>query len=134
VTDARKLRARLREFALGLPEAYEDFPWEESVVKVTKKIFVFLGVEDSKTPAVSVKLRDSHDQALTVEGAAPTGYGLGRAGWVTVPLTGAPPPLDVLRDWVAESYQIVAPKRLAAELDAHSRQVSSRRSRGRAAG
>jgi hypothetical protein len=26
-------------------------------------------------------------------------------------------PLDVLRDWVEESYRIVAPKRLAAQLD-----------------
>jgi predicted DNA-binding protein (MmcQ/YjbR family) len=89
------------------------------VVKVNKKIFVFLGVEDSEQypPTVGVKLRDSHDQALTVEGAAPTGYGLGRAGWVTVPLTGSPPPVEVMQDWVEESYRIVAPKRLVAELD-----------------
>jgi predicted DNA-binding protein (MmcQ/YjbR family) len=116
---AQKLRTQLRDYAVGLPEAYEDFPWEESVVKVNKKIFVFLGVEDSETypPAVTVKLRDSHDQALMVDGAAPSGYGLGKAGWVTVPLTGSPPPVDVLRDWVEESYRIVAPKRLVAELD-----------------
>jgi predicted DNA-binding protein (MmcQ/YjbR family) len=117
MTDPERLRSRLRKYALGLPGAYEDFPWEELVVKVNKKVFVFLGVERSVRPAISVKLRDSHDQALTVEGAAPTGYGLGRAGWVTVPLSGASPPAEVLQDWIEESYRIVAPKRLVAELD-----------------
>lgn len=27
------------------------------------------------------------------------------------------PPLDVLKDWVEESYRVVAPRRLIAELD-----------------
>ena len=36
------------EFALSLPEAYEDQPWEEdTVAKVRKKIFVFVGGEGS---------------------------------------------------------------------------------------
>ncbi len=119
MVDAMKLRAQLRDHAVGLPGAFEDFPWDETVVKVNKKVFVFLGAEDNdRYPAAfSVKLRDSHDQALTVNGAAPTGYGLGRAGWVTVPLTGSPPPIEVLQDWVEESYRIVAPKSLVAELD-----------------
>jgi predicted DNA-binding protein (MmcQ/YjbR family) len=34
---------RLRDVALGLPEAVEEFPWGDRVVKVRKKIFVFLG-------------------------------------------------------------------------------------------
>jgi len=36
-------REELRRFALGFPGAHEDFPWGESVVKVGKKVFVFLG-------------------------------------------------------------------------------------------
>ena len=35
-------RAALRRYALGLPGAHEDFPWGESVVKVSKKVFVSL--------------------------------------------------------------------------------------------
>jgi predicted DNA-binding protein (MmcQ/YjbR family) len=119
MTDPIKIRAQMRDHALDLPGAYEDFPWGESVVKVNKKVFVFLGVEDSKKypPGFSVKLRESHAQALNVEGAAPSGYGLGRAGWVSVPLTGSLPPAEVLLDWVEESYRTIAPKRLVAELD-----------------
>jgi predicted DNA-binding protein (MmcQ/YjbR family) len=113
----RPTRRRILEFALGLPDAYEDHPWGEDVAKVNKKVFVFLGVDDSAEHGMSVKLRESHDQALSVKGAAPTGYGLGRAGWVSIPFRNTTPPLDVLKDWVEESYRIVAPKRLVSELD-----------------
>ena len=34
---------------------------------------------------LSVKLAESHAHALAIDGAEPTGYGLGRAGWVMVP-------------------------------------------------
>ena len=53
-------------------------------------------------------------------GAEPTGYSLGRAGWVTIPLRDTTPPVEVLTDWVEESYRTVAPKRLVAELDART--------------
>lgn len=117
----RATRRRLLEFGLGLPEAYEDHPWGEDVVKVRGKIVVFLGLdEDPSSMSMTVKLDDSHEQALAVPGAAPAGYGLGRSGWVTIPLGHATPPLPVLRDWIEESYRRVAPKALAEELDRRS--------------
>jgi predicted DNA-binding protein (MmcQ/YjbR family) len=110
-------RRRVLTFALEFPGAYEDHPWDEDVAKVGKKVFVFLGVQDSTNPGMTVKLRESHDHALSVPRAAPTGYGLGKSGWVTIPLSDTTPPLDVLKDWVEESYRLVAPKKLIAELD-----------------
>lgn len=112
MSDWLETRGLVREFALGLPEAHEDFPWGETVVKVNKKVFVFLGTEGS--PSLGVKLRESHGHALSVPGAAPSGYGLGRAGWVTIPFTHESPEPDLLHDWVEESYRLVAPKRLSA--------------------
>lgn len=114
----RSRRDVLLEYALGLPEAWEDTPWEaDTVAKVRKKIFVFLGGADSTR--MSVKVPESHDHALSVPGAVPTSYGLGRAGWVTVPISGrGSPDIDLLREWIEESYRAVAPKRLVAELDA----------------
>ena len=93
-------------------------PWEGDVVtKVGKKIFVFFGSPDGS--AISVKLPDSQDHALSLRGAQPTSYGLGRYGWVTVPIRGAgTPQLELLREWIEESYRAVAPKRLVARLDA----------------
>jgi len=112
----RAVRKQVLAFALGLPGAYLDHPWGEDVAKVGKKVFVFLGTADGQEPGMSVKLPDSREQALLSPGAAPTGYGLGRAGWVNVPFRGAPP-AGVLQDWVEESYRTVAPKRLVAALD-----------------
>ncbi|MFI7439256.1 MmcQ/YjbR family DNA-binding protein [Nonomuraea indica] len=121
MTDWHQVREALREFAVGLPEAHEDHPWGDTVVKVGKKVFVFLGVDEPTEkwdPSFSVKLlSEAHGHALTVEGAAPTGYGLGRAGWVTVPLLAELPPTEVLLDWVEESYRAIAPKRAVRLLD-----------------
>ncbi|MDH4102716.1 MAG: MmcQ/YjbR family DNA-binding protein [Thermoleophilia bacterium] len=113
------VRRDLLAFALSLPEVVEDHPWAETVVKVGKKIFVFLGGEASAS-RVTVKLVESHGHALSIEGALPSGYGLGKAGWVTVPSDDEDVDLTLLCDWVEESYRIVAPKRLVALLDAAS--------------
>jgi predicted DNA-binding protein (MmcQ/YjbR family) len=113
--------ARLRDFSLSFPGAWEDFPWGERVVKVGNKIFVFLGHDDETEPSLmTVKLVESHGHALAIEGAAPTGYGLGRAGWVNVPVRAEGVTQELLHDWIEESYRIVAPKRLVAELDRHA--------------
>ncbi|MFF4501370.1 MmcQ/YjbR family DNA-binding protein [Streptomyces sp. NPDC001401] len=119
---ALKKWEKVREFALGLPGAAEEFPWGETVAKVNKKVFVFLGVDDGSYPlGITVKLRDeaAHAHALTSPGAEPAGYGLGKAGWVRIPLAeqGAPA-AELLCDWVEESYRVIAPKRLIVELDA----------------
>ncbi|WP_328689655.1 MmcQ/YjbR family DNA-binding protein [Streptomyces phaeochromogenes] len=119
---ALKKWEKVREFALGLPGAAEEFPWGESVAKVNKKVFVFLGVADGSYPlGVTVKLKDevAHAHALSSPGAEPAGYGLGKAGWVRVPLEGkGAPAAELLCDWVEESYRTIAPKRFIAELDA----------------
>ncbi|MFI8167384.1 MmcQ/YjbR family DNA-binding protein [Streptomyces sp. NPDC086081] len=119
--NALKKREKVRAFALGLPGAAEEFPWGESVVKVNRKVFVFLGVEDGGHPlGVTVKLTDetAHAHALACPGAEPAGYGLGKAGWVSIPLEAqGAPSAELLCDWVEESYRVIAPKRLTAELD-----------------
>ncbi len=113
-----RARAELRRFALSFPGAHEDFPWGESVVKVGKKIFVFLGRSGGEL-SLSVKLPSSNLLALDLPFASPTGYGLARGGWVTAqfPKTDEPP-VELLKRWVDESYRAVAPGRLIAELDA----------------
>ncbi len=109
-------RSRLISFALSLPEAFEDQPWEDdTVAKVRKKIFVFFG--DAGSRHMTVKLAESHAHALSIEGARPSAYGLGKSGWVTVPLAAEGVDSALLREWIEESYRIVAPKTLVAALD-----------------
>ena len=84
------------------------------VVKVRGKIFVFAGdrIEASVGQAGGVTRPCARDRGRRADRVRPGQGGLGdgslRAPGVTV---------DVLRDWVEESYRIVAPKRLVATLD-----------------
>lgn len=122
MTKARALKrpeaALLRAFALGFPEAYEEFPWGERVAKVKGKVFVFLGMDGDEL-GLSVKLPQSGILALGLPFASPTGYGLGKAGWVSVRFgKREKAPVDLLRSWIDESYRAVAPKKLVAALSA----------------
>jgi predicted DNA-binding protein (MmcQ/YjbR family) len=124
----KQTHARLIEFALSLPGAWEDHPWGEVVAKVGKKVFVFLGTPDGTHPlGMSVKLAESHQAALGVPGVAPTGYGLGKAGWVSLSFGESGVPIGVLTDWIEESYRMVAPKKLIKELDARALPQPERR-------
>lgn len=107
------LRKRLLDYALGLPEAYVDHPWGEDVAKVGKKVFCFFGIEGRSDFGIGVKLPQSGPLALAQEGVEPMGYGLGKAGWVSVRFGQATPPYEMLRDWITESYRAIAPKKLA---------------------
>src|ERR1700694_1505131 len=81
-----ELAANLRDYALSLPEAYEDFPWGERVIKVNKKIFVFMGEAGREAQRFSfgVKLPMSSGAVLQLPNTKPSGYNLGKSGWVTV--------------------------------------------------
>jgi predicted DNA-binding protein (MmcQ/YjbR family) len=107
----------LREAGIGYPEVTEDFPWGHRTLKVKGKAFVFMALTGEGL-SISVKLPQSNSAALMMPFASPTGYGLGKSGWVSA-LFGArdTPPIELLRQWIAESYRAVAPKKLAAQLD-----------------
>ena len=121
----------VKAFALSLPAAIEDFPWGESIIKVEKRgiapptwrrglvhgpMFLWLGHRHAESHAIYVKLTASRDHAIAMAGAIPTtASGLGKWGWLTVTLAVAD--VDLIYDWVEESYRNIAPKKLTAELD-----------------
>src|SRR6478609_12144845 len=116
-TPVRTLRAKLRDFALALPEVHEDMPWGERALKVKNKVFVFLGRDMDTEFGFSVKLPTSHKSALRLPFTSPTGYGLGKSGWVSAKLDDrSQASFEMLRDWVKESYCAVAPKGLAEQV------------------
>ena len=107
----------LRALGLGYPETTEDFPWGHRALKVRGKAFVFMSREEGLS--LSVKLPSSGHVALDLPFTEPTGYGLARSGWITASFApGDRVPLDILSLWLEESYRAVAPKRVAALLDA----------------
>lgn len=109
--DAKKLRAA----ALKYPDTVEDFPWDHHAYKTpNKKGFLFLtGLADGGFDC-SMKLPFRNHEALKLKGAAPTGYGLGKSGWVTLTFAAkAKPPMTKLIDYLDESWRAVAPKKLS---------------------
>src|SRR4051794_40517046 len=103
------IQARLQKAALAYPGAYEDHPWGDTVFKVGKKIFAFAGVREG-TLYVTAKLPVSRDMALLLPFAAPTGYNLGKSGWVSAQFKkAADAPADLLLQWIDESYRALAP-------------------------
>ena len=105
--------------ALSLPEAWLDHPWGETCAKVKKKVFVFLRhAEEDDVLQLTAKLPASGHALLKKPWAEPTGYGLGKHGWVSLRMgAGELLAFEDLVDLVEESYQAVAPKRLGRLLD-----------------
>ncbi len=112
----RGVEAVLRRCALSFPETREDFPWGHRAFKVGGKAFLFMARERG-TLSLSVKLPASGPMALSLPFAQPTGYGLGKSGWITASFSPREkPPVDVLRRWIEESYRAIAPRKVVALL------------------
>src|SRR5262245_51750449 len=116
----QKAAETLRTYAMGFPGAKEEFPWGDRVVKVNKKVFAFLGRKDGVDDGLRlcVKLPASGSAALKLPMTERAGYGLGKSGWVAIHiLPGDDLPMELLKQWIDESYRAVAPKKLVAQLD-----------------
>ena len=105
--------ARLPEAERVDVEAWDGHP----TFRVRGKNFVFA---DKEATRLSVKLDKEEAAAVlaTDEQAEPTGYGLGRHGWVSVYVD---PKADADRweqveEWVRTSFTLVAPKKLANQV------------------
>jgi predicted DNA-binding protein (MmcQ/YjbR family) len=119
---SERIAEKLRRRALELPEAYEESPWGHRVTKVKGKIFLFCDADEDGGLAISVKLPATGKGVLKESFAEPTGYGLGKAGWVSCSWPkGVKVPEDRIVGWIDESYRAVAPKKLIALLDAKPR-------------
>jgi len=112
-----KAMTALRKAALAYPETREDHPWGESAFKVRGKVFLFMSRHEEELH-LSMKLPESRGFALMMPFAQPTGYGLGRSGWITATFSpGDSLPLPMLLDWMEESFCAVAPKKVRLLLE-----------------
>lgn len=111
---------KLRTVALAYPETREDLPWGERAWKVKSKVFVF-NYSDATKFSMSAKLPTTFTDMLRLPFVESTGYGLGKAGWVTARFEKKDAkkiPVDLLVKWIDESYRAVAPKSVVKALDA----------------
>ena len=112
--------AKIEAMAAKLPEAtrVDIEAWEgEPTFRVRGKNFIFA---DREFTGISVKLEKEEAAAVvaTEPGASPTGYGLGKHGWVslTLPTKAKDPKWALVEEWVRTSYTLVAPKTLARQV------------------
>ena len=111
----------LRAWGLTLPGAHRKAPWpEHDDLAVKDKTFAYLPAAGQPFK-LSVKLPYTGSVALDLPFAEPTGYGLGKSGWVSFnPAKSEIPDLEQLKEWVEESYRAQAPRTLVKELDRRS--------------
>jgi len=110
---------QLKQFGLAFPGAHSKSPWPgHDDLAVKGKTFAFMSVAGEPL-SVSCKLPVTRAQVLGNAFAQPTGYGLGKSGWVTMTFAAADkPPAELLKRCILESYRAVAAKKLVAELEA----------------
>jgi hypothetical protein len=114
--------ARLRKVCLALPEAHEVEAWGEPTFRVRNKLFAMYAASNNHhgggRPAVWCKAAPGN-QALMVR-AEPDRFFVppyvGPSGWVGVWLDRRPDWSEV-RELMRDSYRLVAPKSLAAQLE-----------------
>ena len=113
------VRRKLKAFGLGYPEAHSKAPWPgHDDLAVRDKTFAYLNTAPEPL-SISVKLPLTGKMVLTLPNAQPTGYGLGKSGWVSVTFDAKDKPdLEQLKAWVDESYRAQAPKKLASQVPA----------------
>ena len=110
---------RLEAMVARLPEAerVDIEAWGgEPTFRVRGKNFVFAAHDAS---SISVKLPKEEAEAVVATDplAEPTGYGLGRHGWVSVTIGKASAARwQQVEEWVRTSYTLVAPKKLARQV------------------
>ena len=105
----------LRAFGFTYPGVEAKSPWPgHDDLAVNGKTFAYLSPEGEPF-SISLKLPYTGQEARKLRFASPTGYGLGKSGWVTfAPAPSEIPSLRRLKSWLDESYRAQAPKKLAA--------------------
>jgi predicted DNA-binding protein (MmcQ/YjbR family) len=108
---------RLEAIVARLPQAerVDVAAWDgEPTFRVNGKTFIFSSPDAS---GISVKLPKDEAAAVvaTDSKAEPTGYGLGRHGWIslTIPATASATRWSEIEEWIRTSYTLVAPNKLA---------------------
>jgi predicted DNA-binding protein (MmcQ/YjbR family) len=108
---------RIEAIVARLPEAarVDIEAWDgEPTFRVNGKSFIFAG-GDFRNLSLKLPKEEADAVVATDDSVTPTGYGLGKHGWVSIQLPArmAKGDWDQIEEWIRTSYTLVAPKRLA---------------------
>ena len=108
---------KMREFCLALPDTKETLTWGKPHFRVVDKIFAGYGEDDEGRSVIGFKLHKDHARAVVKSPLFwPSPY-VGRHGWVSTD-GNTVEDWDGIRAMVNESYELIAPKKSLAKLDA----------------
>lgn len=106
---------KMRALVKALPDTREDEKWGKPHFVVKEKIFCGCSPDEDGTPTIGFKLEQAHAAKLVkTKGFWPSKY-VGKHGWVTMDASGAVD-WDVVRDYLLESFRLIAPKGSIAKL------------------
>jgi predicted DNA-binding protein (MmcQ/YjbR family) len=108
--------ARIAKIVWRLPETerVDVEAWgDEPTFRVRGKTFIFASPE-AGTISVKLPIDEAEATVASDQQVTPTGYGLGRHGWVTITIPDATTSSrwQEIEEWIRTSYIQVAPKRL----------------------
>jgi hypothetical protein len=107
----------LRAYGMTFPGAHFMSPWPgHKDLAVNNKTFAYLSLEGEPL-GIGVKLPSSSAVALMLPFCVPTGYGLGKYGWVSAKFDNVEDvDVDMLKQWIDESYRAQAPAKLVKQI------------------
>lgn len=107
----------IRKIAFKFPEVTEGASCVNRAFKAGKKSFLFLGMK-ADTYSVRLKLQASLAEAEKLEQKSPETYSVGMHGWTLITLPHSKnPPKGLMPRWIEESYRLLAPKKLVAQIE-----------------
>lgn len=115
---ARNIPEQIREIAFTYPELTEGTSCSKVAFKVKGKSFVFVEQKDGEWNAM-MRLGDSIPEAELMAKESPDNVSIGKHGWTTLRFkNGKGPTKKILKRWIDESFRILAPRKVLAEMDA----------------
>ena len=114
--NADRILERYRRICLALPNTKETLTWGEPHFRVGEKIFAGFGHEKGRL-TVGFKLRMEHADARVQDPRFQRAAYVGHKGWVSLDATQITDWADV-EGMVRESYCLIAPKKLARQVEA----------------
>lgn len=111
---------RVREICLGLPEAIEKEAWGGPTFRV-KKMFAMYVDDHHGDGRLALWIKSTaEDQDVLVDNDPERFFVppyMGSSGWIGVRLEKGRVDWDVVEELVEDGYRLVAPRKLAAQLD-----------------
>ena len=113
--DESTLLKVLRQLCLVLPEVRETVKWGHPTFEAGKKMFAVLDRYDGR-PCIAFRVASEQRQALLADGRFFEAPYAARHGWICLDAEGPIDPTEV-RKLLADSYRLVALKRMLTALD-----------------